>query len=149
MKYIISLMIVLSMFAFASCAKNIDSQEQSMSSETESEIQEQSASREMKAEYHKISQEEAKTMMDNGVLVIDVREQDEYDSGYIENAILSPVGNIHNDIANIAEDKDTPMLIYCRSGNRSKVASDVLVELGYTNVYDFGGINTWEYDIVK
>jgi len=102
------------------------------------------------AEYHKVSAKQAKEMMETGgSIIIDVRTQEEYDMGYIENTVLSPVDNIENDIANITDDKDASLLVYCRSGNRSAVASNILVDLGYTNVYDFGGIVDWPYEIVQ
>ena len=99
--------------------------------------------------YEQITQEKAKEMMDTqDVIVLDVREQDEYDSGHILGAVLLPVGTIDEDTAGkVIPEKDSTVLVYCRSGNRSKAASDTLVKLGYTNVYEFGGINTWPYDI--
>ena len=99
--------------------------------------------------YEQITQEKAKEMMDTqDVIVLDVREQDEYDSGHIPGAVLLPVGTIDEDTAGeVIPEKDSTVLVYCRSGNRSKTASDTLVKLGYTNVYEFGGINTWPYDI--
>jgi len=136
-KYIIGIFVLILVMTMAACGDSLKP------TQNEEQVQEN------KAMYHKISQEEAKERIDNGVLSIDVREQDEYDSGHIVGAVLSPVGNIGNDIVNIAKDKDTEILIYCRSGNRSRVASDALVALGYTNVYDFGGINTWQYEIEK
>lgn len=98
--------------------------------------------------YQQISQEEAKNMMDTQeILILDVREQNEYDSGHIPDAILLPVGTIDEDTAAAAiPEKDTTVLVYCRSGNRSKTASAALAELGYTNIYEFGGINTWPYE---
>lgn len=98
--------------------------------------------------YQQITQEEAKEMMDNEeVIILDVREQDEYDSGHIPGAILLPVGTIDEDTAAEAiPEKDSTVLVYCRSGNRSKTASSTLAELGYTNVYEFGGIDTWPYE---
>ena len=95
--------------------------------------------------YQQITQEEAKEMMDTQeVIILDVREQDEYDSGH--GAVLLPVGSIDEDTAaEVIPEKDSSVLVYCRSGNRSKTASTVLVELGYTNIYEFGGINTWPY----
>lgn len=98
--------------------------------------------------YQQISQEEAKEMMDTeDVIILDVREQVEYDSGHIPDAVLLPVGTIDEDTAAaVIPEKDTTVLVYCRSGNRSKTASSALVELGYTNVYEFGGINTWPYE---
>ena len=97
--------------------------------------------------YQQISQEDAKEMMDTQeVIILDVREQDEYDSGHIPGAVLLPVGSIDEDTAaEVIPEKDSTVLVYCRSGNRSKTASSALAELGYTNIYEFGGINTWPY----
>jgi phage shock protein E len=99
--------------------------------------------------YQQISQEEAKKMMDTQeVIVLDVREQDEYDSGHIPGAVLLPVGTINEETASaVIPEKDETVLVYCRSGNRSKTASAALADLGYTNIYEFGGINTWPYEI--
>lgn len=97
-----------------------------------------------------ITAEQAKKMMDGGnVTIVDVRRQDEYDAGHIKDAVLVP----NEQLSDIAEsklpDKNAVLLIYCRSGSRSRVASQKLVELGYLNVYNFGGIIDWPYDIVK
>ena len=99
--------------------------------------------------YQQISQDEAKEMMDSQeVVILDVREQDEFDSGHIAGAVLLPVGSISEATATeVIPKKDSVVLVYCRSGNRSKTASEKLVELGYTKVYEFGGINTWPYEI--
>ena len=98
--------------------------------------------------YQQITQEEAKEMMDSQeVIILDVREQDEYDSGHIPGAVLLPVGSIdETTAAEVIPDKDSTVLVYCRSGNRSKTASSALAELGYTNIYEFGGISTWPYE---
>lgn len=98
--------------------------------------------------YHQITQEEAKQMMDTQeVILLDVREQSEYDSGHIPNAILLPLGTIdEHTAASVIPEKDSTVLVYCRSGNRSKSASSALANLGYTNIYEFGGINTWPYE---
>ncbi len=98
--------------------------------------------------YQKISQEEAKEMMDSQeVIILDVREQDEYDGGRIPGAVLLPVGTIdETTAAEVIPEKDSTVLVYCRSGNRSKTASSTLADLGYTNIYEFGGINTWPYE---
>jgi len=101
------------------------------------------------ASYEQITQEEAKQIMDttNGYILLDTRTQEEYDQSHIPGALLIP----HTEIAERAEeelpDKDQLILVYCRSGNRSKQASVVLAELGYTNVKEFGGINTWPYEV--
>ena len=98
--------------------------------------------------YQQITQEEAKEMMNTQeVIILDVREQNEYDSGHIPGAVLLPVGTIDEDTAAaVIPEKDSTVLVYCRSGNRSKTASSALAELGYTNIYEFGGINTWPYE---
>ena len=103
----------------------------------------------VKNTYQQITQEEAKNMMNTQeVVVLDVREQDEFDAGHIPGAVLLPVGTITKDTAAaVIDDLDTVVLVYCRSGNRSKTASQTLADLGYTNVYEFGGINTWPYDV--
>ena len=88
-------------------------------------------------------------MMDEqDVLILDVREQHEYDSGHIPGAVLLPVGTITEETAaQIIAAKDTVVLIYCRSGNRSKQAAAALAELGYPELYEFGGISTWPYEV--
>ena len=98
--------------------------------------------------YRQIAQEEAKKMMDTQtVIILDVREQDEYDSGHIPGAVLLPVGTIDKETAaGVIPEKDSTVLVCCRSGNRSKTASSALAKLGYTNIYEFGGINTWPYE---
>jgi rhodanese-related sulfurtransferase len=99
--------------------------------------------------YHKISAEEAKEMMAmQAVTIVDVRTLEEYNAGHIENAILIPNETISSAPSEL-DDKDAVILVYCRSGSRSKAASDKLVELGYTKVYDFGGIMDWPFEIVK
>ena len=81
-------------------------------------------------------------------MILDVREQHEYDSGHIPSAVLLPVGTITEDTAAaVIDELDTVVLVYCRSGNRSKTASQALADLGYTNVYEFGGINDWPYEV--
>ena len=99
--------------------------------------------------YQQITQEEAKNMMDTQeAIVLDVREQDEFDAGHIPGAVLLPVGTIAKDTAAaVIPELDSVVLVYCRSGNRSKKASQALVDLGYTGIYEFGGINTWPYEV--
>ena len=100
-------------------------------------------------QYQQISQEEAKNMMDTQeVIVLDVRDQSEFDADHIPEAVLLPVGTITEaTAAAVIPEKDSVVLVYCRSGNRSKTASQALVDLGYTNVFEFGGINTWSYEV--
>ena len=105
---------------------------------------------ENKAEYTRISQEEAKEMMtrDDGHVIVDVRRQDEYDAGHIPGAILIPNETISGNSPEALPDYDQIILVYCRSGNRSKQASEKLASIGYKNVYEFGGINSWTGEIV-
>ena len=101
------------------------------------------------ASYEQITQEEAKQIMDttNGYILLDTRTQEEYDQSHIPGALLIPHTEIAQRAADELPDKDQVILVYCRSGNRSKQASEVLAELGYTNVKEFGGINTWPYEL--
>ena len=101
------------------------------------------------ASYEQISQEEAKQIMDttDGYILLDTRTREEYDQSHIPGALLIPHTEIAQRAAEELPNKDQVILVYCRSGNRSKQASEVLVELGYTNVKEFGGINTWPYEV--
>ena len=103
------------------------------------------------ATYDQISGAEAKALMDSesGYIIIDARTQEEYDEGHIPGAILIPEYEIADRAEKELPDKDQLILVYCRSGRRSKIAAEELVKLGYTNVKEFGGIIDWEYDIVK
>ena len=103
------------------------------------------------ASYKQITQEEAKEMMtkDDGHIIVDVRRQDEYDEGHIPDAVLIPNENITDKQPEELPDLNQIVLIYCRSGRRSKEASQKLADIGYTNVYEFGRINTWTGEIVK
>ena len=103
------------------------------------------------ATYDQISGAEAKALMDSefGYIIIDARTQEEYDQGHIPGAILIPEYEIATRAEKELNDKDQLILVYCRSGRRSKIAAEELVNLGYTNVKEFGGIIDWEYEIVK
>ena len=103
------------------------------------------------ATYDQISGAEAKALMDSesGYIIIDARTQEEYNQGHIAGAIMIPEYEIADRAENELPDKDQLILVYCRSGRRSKIAAEELVKLGYTNVKEFGGIIDWEYEIVK
>lgn len=121
------------------------------STQAATSVNTQEAEKTTEAPYLNITQEEAKKIMDSGVdhIILDVRTEEEYNQGHIANAILIP----HTEILTKAEseiaDKDTLILVYCRSGNRSKTASEYLLELGYTKIREFGGIIDWQYGIVS
>jgi rhodanese-related sulfurtransferase len=101
--------------------------------------------------YKQISQDEAKDMMarDDGHIILDVRRQDEYDAGHIPGAILIPNESIDKERPKELPDLDQIILVYCRSGRRSKEASEKLAKMGYTNIYEFGGIITWPGETTK
>lgn len=93
---------------------------------------------------------DAKKIIDENidVAIVDVREEDELVEGYIENSILIPLDTVESQAENILKDKNQTILVYCRSGRRSAMACDVLDSLGYTDVYDFGGIIDWPFEKV-
>ena len=101
--------------------------------------------------YEQITAEQAKTIIDTekDYVIIDAHTEEEFAEGHIENAILIPEYEIVNRAEEELPDKEQLILVYCRSGRRSKIASEELVKLGYTNVKEFGGIIDWPYDIVK
>ena len=103
------------------------------------------------ASFLEISQSEAMEIMDTqeNFIILDVRRPDEFKEGHIKNAINIPNETIGEDEIPALPQKDQLILVYCRSGNRSKQASQKLAKLGYTNIKEFGGINTWEGEIVK
>lgn len=104
-----------------------------------------------KTTYIQIDQEKAKEMMavNDGHVIVDVRRADEYAAGHIPGAILIPNESIGTEKPEQLPDKDQIILIYCRSGNRSKQAAQKLADMGYTNIYEFGGINTWTGEVVS
>ncbi len=132
MKRHIYLILILSMLLalFCSCASKED---------------------EMKIGYEQISQEEAKVMMkaDDGHIIVDVRRQDEYDAGHILGAICIPNESINDEMPEELPDLDQVILVYCRTGRRSKEAAGKLAGIGYTNIYEFGGILDWTGEVVK
>ena len=101
------------------------------------------------AVYVNITAEEAKAIMDSeeGYIILDVRTQEEYDQGHIPGAIVISHEEIAEKAEDVLTDKDQLILVYCRSGRRSKIAAEALVELGYTNIKEFGGIIDWPYDV--
>lgn len=102
-------------------------------------------------EYRKITPQEAKVRMDSGdeLIIVDVRTEAEFKSGHIANAILIPNESIGKTRPVLLPDLDAEILVYCRSGNRSAQAAKKLIALGYTKVYDFGGITSWPYEVVN
>ena len=104
-----------------------------------------------KAAYMNITAEEAKQIMDSeeGYIILDVRTQEEYDQGHIPGAIVISHKEIMEKAEDVLTDKEQLILVYCRSGRRSKIAAEALAELGYTNIREFGGINDWHYEVER
>lgn len=132
---ILMLIISLSLFSFTSCQEENNNQESTTALIT----------------YEQITPEEAKKIMDTqkAYVIIDARTEAEFAEGHIAGAILIPEYEITQKAEQEIPDKDTLILVYCRSGRRSKIAAEALINLGYTNVKEFGGIIDWQYDIVK
>lgn len=104
--------------------------------------------------YHKITPQEAKERMEThpAIVIVDVRSAEEYNAGHIPNAVSLPVEQIEaasDEVARILPDKQAEILVYCRSGKRSSRAAHALVQLGYTGIYDIGGLKDWPYEVVK
>ena len=101
------------------------------------------------AVYMNITAEEAKQIMDTetGYIILDVRTQEEYDESHIPGAIVIPNTEIEIRAEQELTDKGQLILVYCRSGRRSKLAAEILVALGYTNIKEFGGIIDWPYEV--
>ncbi|MEF9989544.1 MAG: rhodanese-like domain-containing protein [Christensenellaceae bacterium] len=100
-------------------------------------------------EPEKISAKQAKDLMDDGAIVVDVRTQEEYDQSHIDGAILIPNETISDTPPELLPDKNAQILVYCKTGRRSAQAAKKLYDLDYKNVFDFGGIVEWPYGTVK
>ncbi len=105
---------------------------------------------EVAVEYNKITPAEAKKMMDDGepFILLDVRTEEEFTESRIEGAVLIPDTEIADRAPDELPDKDARIFVYCRTGRRSAAAAIALINMGYTNVYDFGGIADWPYETV-
>ena len=150
-KIIIAAAAILCLLAFASCAQQEENVEMDVATEVETEEgTEEGTEVEKELGYQQITAEEAKAIMDTEqeYIIIDARTDEEFAAGHIEGAIMIPEYEIANRAEEQLPDKDALILVYCRSGRRSKIASEELVKLGYTNVKEFGGIIDWPYEVV-
>ena len=155
-KIILLQMLILLLLFTAGCQKTTEESQTAVSpisteSTNSTESTKTSEPPSTTATYHKITPEEAKKGMDSGsdYILLDVRTQEEYDEGHIDGALLIPNTEIANKASELLTDKSATIYVYCRSGRRSAEASKALVDMGYTAVYDFGGIIDWPYDVVK
>lgn len=135
MKKWITVLLLLTVL-FAGCGKDTAQQTQAPTEITKEAV------------YVNITAQEAKEIMDSreGYVILDTRTQEEYDERHIPGAILIPHDQIKEQAESLLTDKDQLILVYCRSGRRSKLASEDLVALGYTNIMEFGGIIDWPYE---
>lgn len=138
--------LIISLTLFSSCSGNANTEE---TKNTTTNTTANSTNNSLG--YEQISGEQAKKLMDTqtNYIIIDARTEEEFKEGHIEGAILIPEYEIGNRAENELKDKDQLILVYCRSGRRSKIAAQALADLGYTNVKEFGGIIDWQYEVVK
>ena len=140
------ILLIISLTLFSSCSGNMNNEvsENTTANTTENTINNSFT-------YEQISGEEAKRLMDTETdfIIVDARTEEEFNEGHIEGAILIPEYEISERAEKELPNKDQLILVYCRSGRRSKIASQALADLGYTNVKEFGGIIDWQYEIVK
>lgn len=139
-KALLLAIISLSLLAITACSSSNSKKDNSINH----------PSSEQTALLEKISAEDAMKMMENeeNVLILDVRTEEEFSEGHIKDAVLIPDYEITEKAEELIKDKATTILVYCRSGRRSAIAAKSLSELGYTTVYDFGGIIDWPYETV-
>lgn len=106
---------------------------------------------EKKLSFTNITPQEAKKRLDSekGIVLLDVRTKEEFGTGHIGGAILIPVDKLEQEASVKLKDKEAPIFVYCRSGNRSVTAANILVKQGYKNVYNLGGIISWPYEVEK
>ena len=102
-----------------------------------------------KGSYRSISPKEAREKIQAGAVIVDVRSPDEYEQGHLPGAVLLPLPTLQQQPDGQLPDKQAVLLVYCRSGVRSKEAAQRLAAFGYTQVYDLGGILNWPYEVVK
>ena len=138
------LAVALSLFGFNACNNN-DNINNNNSTET---TLENSTNKEIT--YEIISQAQAKEIMDSSenYVIVDARTSEEFSEGHIKNAINLDYEEVTQKAESLLPDKNQLILIYCRSGRRSKIAAESLCQLGYTNVKEFGGIIDWPYETV-
>jgi len=104
--------------------------------------------KEEQMKYQMVTAKEAKELMEtqSGYIILDVRERDEYDQKHIPGAVLLPLGDVEGKAKVVLPNPEQLILVYCRSGRRSKIAAESLAQQGYTNVVEFGGILDWPYE---
>lgn len=104
-----------------------------------------------KITYNEITPDEAYEIIENNneIVIIDVREESEYETGHLIDSVNIPLRTIEQSITKVVDNKETSIIVYCKSGVRALEASKILINKGYTKVYTFGGIDSWEYEITE
>lgn len=147
---LLSLLLVVSIFT--GCKNQMNNNDPIITNSTNIELTEMTEKTEAKNSdgYRQVDAEEAKRLMDEETdyIILDVRTEQEYSEGHIPGALLLPDYEVSERAEELLPDKEQMILVYCRSGNRSRGASAALAKLGYTNVIEFGGIRSWPYEIV-
>lgn len=143
--------LLLCLLLLAGCDQQASQGEADLPPQSSPAQSEQGESTMEPSSYKQITPEEAKTLMDKqeDYILLDVRSQEEFDEGHIEGAIVIPDTEIADRAEAELTDKESAILVYCRSGRRSKLAAQSLADLGYTKIYEFGGIIDWPYETVK
>ena len=144
MKKVSILAILLSAVMLAGCTAGTDSPQATPTATAETQSTEPA-----QAAYQTIIPEDAKALIGtSGVVLLDVRTKDEFDEAHIDGATLVPYDAIDQNVDKLPQDKDTTVIVYCRSGRRSAIAAETLLGMGYTQVFDLGGIQDWPYETV-
>lgn len=148
-KILISVILVISALVLIIILISKNKGEKTMNNSSEQSNNSQSSAK--TAVYHKVSAKEGKDMLasDKSIILVDVRTPEEYSQGHVEGSVLIPDYDIHLLAPERLADKDAKIIVYCRSGARSRGAAMKLVSMNYTNVYDMGGIMAWPYGVVK
>ncbi len=158
MKRYMLLILLTSVLLFTSCANsgndissNTDAQSKGEDTSQNISTENSQNSESNQALGKVISAKEAKERLDadKSIIIVDVRTKEEYLEKHIPNALLLPVDTISEKAATVIPEKTKTYFIYCRSGNRSATAAAMLVQMGYTSIYDFGGIIDWPYETVS
>lgn len=143
MKKVSIFAILLSAVMLAGCTAGGDSAQATPSPAAETSTEP------AQAVYQTIIPEDAKALIGtSGVVLLDVRTKEEFDEAHIDGAALVPYDAIDQNVDKLPEGKDTTIIVYCRSGRRSAIAAETLLGMGYTQVYDLGGIQDWPYETV-
>lgn len=151
MENLIAVLIVFCLIAPIAGCTDTSASDNTGSRQPEIAVEKNRPELEGQSQFKNISPDEAKKALDldKSIILLDVRTSEEYNEGHIPGSILVPVDSLESQILTTIPDKKTKIFIYCRSGNRSKTAAQIMINLGYTDVYDLGGIKSWPYEIEK